>query len=53
LILLALVTIAAILVPLHHKVEHHLVAKMVEKNKSLKMRKAAEIINNSEENNPQ
>ncbi|MBL7885371.1 MAG: hypothetical protein JNJ52_01370 [Flavobacterium sp.] len=51
LILLALVSIAAILVPLHHKVEHLFVAKMVEKNKKLKIKKAIEIINNSEENN--
>lgn len=52
LILLALVVIAAILVPLHHKVEHLFVAKMIEKNKNLKIKKAVEIINNSEEENP-
>lgn len=53
LILLALVAIAAILVPLHHKVEHLFVAKMIEKNKNLKIKKAVEIINDSEGENPQ
>ncbi|MBK8600402.1 MAG: hypothetical protein IPN80_07455 [Flavobacterium sp.] len=48
LILLALVIIAGVLVPLHHKVEHLLVSKLVEKNKNFKMRKAAEIIQNSD-----
>lgn len=49
LILLALVIIAAILVPLHHKVEHLLVAKLIEKNKKLKLKKAITIIEEEEE----
>lgn len=47
LILLALVAIAAVLVPLHHKVEHVLVGKLVEKNKLLKMEKALESTQNA------
>lgn len=48
LILLALVAIAAILVPLHHKVEHLLVGKLIEKNKHLKIKKALDTIQNSD-----
>lgn len=49
LILLALVGIAAVLVPLHHKVEHLLVGKLVEKNKHLKVKKALEVIQNADQ----
>ena len=37
LMLLALVCIAALLVPLHHKVEHWATAKLVEKNKKIRL----------------
>ena len=37
LMLLALVCIAALLVPLHHKIEHWATAKLVEKNKKIRL----------------
>jgi hypothetical protein len=41
---LALVRIAAILVPLHHKVEHWATAKLVEKNKQIRLASAKKTI---------
>ena len=37
LMLLALVFIAALLVPLHHKLEHWATTKLVEKNKQIRL----------------
>jgi hypothetical protein len=44
LLLLALVGIAALLVPLHHKVEHWATAKLVEKNKKIRLANAKKTI---------
>ncbi|MEO6405935.1 MAG: tetratricopeptide repeat protein [Ferruginibacter sp.] len=44
LMLLALVCIAALLVPLHHKVEHWATAKLVEKNKKIRLAAAKRTI---------
>ncbi len=44
LMLLALVCIAALLVPLHHKVEHWATAKLVEKNKKIRLAAAKKTI---------
>ena len=44
LMLLALVCIAALLVPLHHKVEHWATAKLVEKNKKIRLASAKKTI---------
>ena len=44
LMLLALVCIAALLVPLHHKVEHWATAKLVEKNKQIRLAAAKKTI---------
>ena len=44
LMLMALVCIAALLVPLHHKVEHWATAKLVEKNKKIRLASAKETI---------
>ena len=44
LMLLALVCIAALLVPLHHKVEHWATAKLVEKNKQIRLASAKKTI---------
>ena len=44
LMLLALVCIAALLVPLHHKVEHWATAKLVEKNKKIRLANAKKTI---------
>jgi len=44
LMLLALVCIAALLVPLHHKVEHWATAKLVEKNKMIRLANAKKTI---------
>lgn len=44
LMLLALVGIAALLVPLHHKVEHWATAKLVEKNKAIRLANAKKTI---------
>ena len=42
--LLALVGIAALLVPLHHKVEHWATKKLVEKNKQIRLANAKKTI---------
>jgi hypothetical protein len=44
LMLLALVCIAALLVPLHHKVEHWATAKLVEKNKKIRLASAKKTV---------
>ena len=44
LMLLALVCIAALLVPLHHKIEHWATAKLVEKNKQIRLAAAKKTI---------
>ena len=44
LMLLALVCIAALLVPLHHKIEHWAAAKLVEKNKAIRLAAAKKTI---------
>ena len=44
LMLLALVGIAALLVPLHHKLEHWATTKLVEKNKQLRLKAAKKTI---------
>jgi hypothetical protein len=44
LMLLALVCIAALLVPLHHKVEHWATAKLVQKNKQIRLASAKKTI---------
>ncbi len=44
LMLLALVCIAALLVPLHHKLEHWATAKLVEKNKKIRLANAKKTI---------
>jgi hypothetical protein len=50
LMLLALVCIAALLVPLHHKVEHWATAKLVEKNKKIRLASAKKTIEELEKN---
>jgi len=42
--LLSLVSIAALLVPLHHKVEHWAKSKLVEKNKEIRLANAKKTI---------
>jgi tetratricopeptide (TPR) repeat protein len=49
LMLLALVCIAALLVPLHHKVEHWATKKLVEKNKQIRLAAAKKTIAQLEE----
>jgi len=44
LMLLGLVGIAALLVPLHHKVEHWAIAKLVDKNKKIRLANAKKTI---------
>jgi len=51
--LLALVCIAAILVPLHHKAEKWATAKMVEKNKQIRLAAAKKTIEKLEGQNPE
>ena len=51
LMLLALVAIAALLVPLHHKVEHWATAKLVEKNKKIRLASAKKTIEELEKEN--
>jgi hypothetical protein len=48
--LLALVCIAAILVPLHHKIEHWATHKLVEKNKAIRLAAAKKTIERLEKN---
>ena len=50
LMLLALVCIAALLVPLHHKVEKWATAKLVEKNKQIRLASAKKTIEELEKN---
>ncbi len=50
LMLLALVAIAALLVPLHHKLEHWATAKLVEKNKQIRLASAKKTIEELEKN---
>lgn len=49
LMLLCLVGIASLLVPLHHKVEHWATAKMVEKNKAIRLANAKKTIEELED----
>ncbi len=51
LMLLALVCIAALLVPLHHKLEHSATTKLVEKNKKIRLAAAKKTIAELEKNN--
>ncbi|MBS1639334.1 MAG: hypothetical protein JSR12_04695 [Bacteroidetes bacterium] len=51
LMLLALVCIAALIVPLHHKIEHWSTNKLVEKNKAIRLAKAKKTIEELEEKN--
>jgi tetratricopeptide (TPR) repeat protein len=51
LMLLALVCIAALLVPLHHKVEHWATAKLVEKNKQIRLASAKKTIEELDKDN--
>jgi len=51
LMLLALVFIAALLVPLHHKLEHWVTHKLVEKNKQIRLAAAKKTIEQLEKNN--
>lgn len=44
LMLLALVTIAALIIPLHHKLEHFITQKLVEKNKAIRLANAKKTI---------
>ncbi len=52
LMLLALVCIAALLVPLHHKIEHWATYKIVEKNKAIRLAAARKTIEKLEGQNP-
>ena len=47
--LLALVAIAALIVPLHHRLEHWTTHKLVEKNKAIRLAKAKKTIEELEE----
>ena len=49
--LLALVCIAALLVPLHHKLEKWATHKLVEKNKQIRLAAAKKAINELEKEN--
>jgi cell wall assembly regulator SMI1 len=51
--LLALVCIAALLVPLHHKIEKWTTAKLVEKNKQIRLAAAKKTIEQLEKDNNQ
>ena len=51
LMLLALVCIAALLVPMHHRVEKWATAKLVEKNKKIRLAAAKKTIEQLEKNN--
>jgi tetratricopeptide (TPR) repeat protein len=50
LMLLALVSLAALLIPLHHKLEHWAVNKLVEKNKRTRLEAAKKTISELEKN---
>lgn len=47
--LLIMVVIAALLVPLHHKIEHWATHKMIEKNKQVRLAAAKKILEKLEE----
>jgi hypothetical protein len=49
--LLAMVCIAALLIPLHHKLEHWITHKMVEKNKKIRLAAAKKTIATLEREN--
>lgn len=49
LMLITMVCIAAILVPLHHKIEHKVVHQLLEKNKKLRLAAAKKIIEQQED----
>jgi len=51
LMLLALVLIAALLIPMHHKMEHVIKEKLVEKNKAIRLAAAKKTIEKLEKNN--
>ncbi|MEO8772497.1 MAG: hypothetical protein ABI402_20530, partial [Ferruginibacter sp.] len=53
LMLLALVSIAALLVPLHHKIEHWATHKLVEKNKKIRLASAKKTIEQLENDKTQ
>ena len=53
LMLLSLVCIAALLVPLHHKLEHWAVHKLVEKNKQIRLAEAKKTIRELEKDENQ
>ena len=53
LMLLSLVCIAALLVPLHHKLEHWATAKLVEKNKQIRLAEAKKTIRELEKDENQ
>jgi len=52
LMLLILVCIAALLIPLHHKLEKWIIHRMVEKNKRIRLAAAKRTIEQLEKNNP-
>jgi hypothetical protein len=52
LMLLALVCIAALLVPFHHRLEKWAINKLVEKNKSIRLAAAKKTIEKLENNQP-
>ena len=51
LMLLGLVCIAALIVPLHHRIEHFTTKKLVEKNKAIRLAKAKKTFEELEEKN--
>ncbi len=51
LMLLGLVALAALIIPLHHKLEHWATHKLVEKNKAIRLAKAKKTIEELEEKN--
>jgi len=53
LMLLALVCIASLLIPLHHKIEKWSIAKLIEKNKKIRLATAKKTIEKLEEQNPE
>ncbi|MEO6820819.1 MAG: hypothetical protein ABI204_13890 [Ginsengibacter sp.] len=51
--MLALVAIASLLIPFHHKMEHWKKEKMVEKNKAIRLTAAKKTIEKLDKNNKQ
>ncbi|MGL1273867.1 hypothetical protein ACSTKP_23610, partial [Vibrio parahaemolyticus] len=49
--LLGLVAVAALIIPLHHKLEHWATHKLVEKNKAIRLKKAKKTIEELEGKN--